>query len=108
MGVEFVATSVTSNNLKDITGTPRRTTSVAVEETLKANNPHIKYLNFDDHGFSVLDITAKRAQMDWFIIGDRADKDDGCHVDDVVRHHGRQPGRPSRLRAGGFLMAERA
>ncbi len=77
VGVEFVATSVTSNNLKDITGTPRRTTSIAVEETMKANNPHIKYLNFDDHGFSILDLTAKRAQMDWFIIGDRADKRTG-------------------------------
>jgi alkaline phosphatase D len=78
VGVEFVATSVTSSNLKDITGTPRRTTSVAVEEVLKANNPHIKYLNFDDHGFSVLDITAKRAQMDWYVIGDRAVKDTGA------------------------------
>jgi alkaline phosphatase D len=77
VGVEFVATSVTSNNLKDITGTPRRTTSIAVEATLKANNQHIKYLNFDDHGFAVLDITAKRAQMDWFVIGDRADKATG-------------------------------
>jgi alkaline phosphatase D len=78
VGVEFVATSVTSNNLKDITGTPRRTTSIAVEETLKANNPHIKYLNFDDHGFSVLDITAKRAQMDWYVIGDRATRTTGA------------------------------
>ncbi len=77
VGVEFVATSVTSNNLKDITGTPARTTSIAVEEGLKANNPHIKYLNFDDHGFSVLDINAKRAQMDWYVIGDRADKNAG-------------------------------
>lgn len=74
VGVEFVATSVTSNNLKDITGTPPRTTSVAVEETLKANNPHIKYIDFDDHGYSVLDLTPKRAQMDWYVIGDRADK----------------------------------
>jgi alkaline phosphatase D len=73
-GVEFVCSSVTSNNLKDITGTPPRTTSLAVEAVIQANNRHIKYLNFDDHGFSVLDITAKRAQMDWFIIGDRADK----------------------------------
>ena len=30
-GVEFVCTSVTSNNLKDITGTPPRTASIAVE-----------------------------------------------------------------------------
>lgn len=74
-GVEFVCTSVTSNNLKDITGTPAHTTSAAVEAVILANNRHIKYLNFDDHGFSVLDLTAKRAQMDWYVIGDRADKD---------------------------------
>ncbi|MEO9326117.1 alkaline phosphatase D family protein [Nocardioides sp. C4-1] len=72
--VEFVCTSVTSNNLKDITGTPAHTTSTAVEATILANNRHIKYLNFDDHGFSVLDLDAKRAQMDWFVIGDRADR----------------------------------
>jgi alkaline phosphatase D len=73
-GVEFVCSSVTSNNLKDITGTPAGTTSELVEAAILANNRHIKYLNFDDHGFSVLDLTAKRAQMDWFTIGDRADK----------------------------------
>ena len=77
VAVEFVGTSVTSNNLKDITGTPARTTSIAVEEGLKVNNPHIKYLDFDDHGFSILDITAKRAQMDWYVIGDRASKTAG-------------------------------
>ena len=49
-GVEFVCSSVTSNNLKDITGTPPRTTSLAVEAAILANNRHIKYLNFDDHG----------------------------------------------------------
>ena len=47
--------------------------SLAVEAAILANNRHIKYLNFDDHGFSVLDITSQRAQMDWFVIGDRAD-----------------------------------
>ncbi|KQW49032.1 alkaline phosphatase [Nocardioides sp. Root1257] len=73
-GVEFVCSSVTSSNLKDITGTPPRTTSVAVETAIKANNRHIKYLDFDSHGFSVLDITATRAQMDWYVIGDRADR----------------------------------
>lgn len=73
-GVEFVCSSVTSNNLKDILGVPRRTGSVGVENVFKANNQHVKYLNFDDHGFSILDVTPKRAQMDWFIIGDRADR----------------------------------
>jgi alkaline phosphatase D len=74
-GVEFVCSSVTSNNLKDITGTPPRTTSVAVEGLIMANNRHIKYLDFDSHGFSVLDLTPERAQMDWYVIGDRAERD---------------------------------
>ena len=74
-GVEFVCSSVTSSNLKDITGTPPRTTSVAVEAAILANNRHIKYLDFDSHGFSVLDLTPERAQMDWYVIGDRAVRD---------------------------------
>ncbi|MGZ8736897.1 MAG: alkaline phosphatase D family protein [Nocardioides sp.] len=73
VATEFVGTSVTSNNLKDITGTPARTTSVAVEAAIQTANRHVKYLNFDDHGFSVLDVTSKRTQMDYFVIGDRKD-----------------------------------
>ena len=74
VATEFVGTSVTSNNLKDITGTPSRTTSLAVEAAIQTANRHIKYLNFDDHGFSVLDVTSKRTQMDYFVVGDRADR----------------------------------
>ena len=74
-GVEFVCTSVTSANLKDILHAPPRTASLAVEAAIIANNRHIKYLDFDSHGFSVLDLTSQRAQMDWFVIGDRKDKD---------------------------------
>ncbi len=70
-GVEFVCASVTSNNLKDITGAPQLTP--VVETAILANNRHIKYLDFDNHGYSVLDITPERAQMDWFVIGARDD-----------------------------------
>jgi alkaline phosphatase D len=73
-GVEFVCSSVTSNNLKDLLHAPPRTASVAVEGAITANNRHIKYLDFDSHGFCVLDLTSQRAQMDWFVIGDRKDK----------------------------------
>ena len=76
-GVELVCTSVTSNNLDDITGTPPRTSSLAVEAVIQTNNRHVKYLNFDDHGYSVLDVTPERVQMDWYVIGDRADRDAG-------------------------------
>ena len=58
-----------------------------------ANNRHIKYLNFDDHGFSVLDLTAE-AGADGLVRHQRPRRprrDD--HLDDVVRHPGRhQPG----------------
>ncbi|HEY0644498.1 MAG TPA: alkaline phosphatase D family protein [Nocardioides sp.] len=74
VATEFVGTSVTSNNLKDITGSPPRTTSIGVETAIKTANRHVKYLNFDDHGYAVLDVTSGRTQMDYYVIGDRADR----------------------------------
>ncbi len=79
VATEFVCTSVTSNNLKDITGDYSGATTTAVEEGVKVANRHIKYLNFDDHGFSVVDVNRERLQVDWFIIGDRADRRAGAH-----------------------------
>ncbi|WP_209313688.1 alkaline phosphatase D family protein [Blastococcus sp. TF02A_35] len=73
LGVELVCTSVTSDNLDDILGTRPRTTSLAVETAIKVNNPHVKYLDFDSHGFSVLELTEAGAQMDWFVLTDRTD-----------------------------------
>lgn len=73
-GVELVCTSVTSNNLDDITGTPPRTASLSVEAAIQTSNRHVRYLNFDDHGYSVLDVTPARAQMDFYVIGDRVDR----------------------------------
>jgi alkaline phosphatase D len=73
VATEFVCTSVTSDNLDDMTGSPPRTSSLAVEAGIQANNRHVKYLNFDDHGYSVLDVTAERTQMDYYVISDRTD-----------------------------------
>ena len=74
VATEFVGTSVTSNNLDDITGSPPRTSSLGVEAAIMTANRHVKYLNFDDHGYSVLDVTSERTQMDYYKIGDRADR----------------------------------
>ncbi len=73
VAVELVATSVTSNNLDDLTGSAPRTTSLAVEEAIKTNNRHVRHLDFDSHGYSVLTLTPTRAQMDWYVIDDRTD-----------------------------------
>ena len=74
VGTEFVCTSVTSDNLNEITGTPPRTTSLVVEQGIQEFNRHVRYLNFDDHGFSVLEVTRRYVQMDYFAISDRTDK----------------------------------
>jgi alkaline phosphatase D len=77
-GVEFICTSITSDNLDDITGAPPRTATLAAEATLQANNRHIKYIDFDRHGYSVLDVTPERAQMDWFVVDDKTRPDSGA------------------------------
>jgi len=64
---------VTSNNLDDLTNSPPRTTSLVVEAGIQANNRHVRYLDFDSHGYSVLDVTPRRVQMDYYVISDRAD-----------------------------------
>jgi alkaline phosphatase D len=79
VATEFVGTSVTSNNLKDITGTPARTSSLGVEAAIQTANRHVKYLDFDNHGYGVLDVTSRRTQMDYYVIGDRADRRAGAH-----------------------------
>jgi alkaline phosphatase D len=68
VATELVGTSVTSDNLDEITGSPPRTTSISVEEAFKANNRHIKLLEFDSHGYSVVDVNAERVQMDWWYL----------------------------------------
>lgn len=78
VGVELVCSSVTSDNLDDILGTPPRTTSLAAETGIRANNPHIKYVDLDSHGFSVLEVTPAGVQMDWFVLVDRTHPDSGA------------------------------
>lgn len=74
VAVEFVGTSVTSNNLDDILKVAPRTLSLGVEGAIRAANPHVRYLDFDRHGYCVLTLTSARAQMDWYALADRTDR----------------------------------
>ncbi|MGY0023351.1 alkaline phosphatase D family protein [Streptomyces sp. YJ-C3] len=71
---EFVVTSATSDNLDDILHVAPGTLSTVAEGAVKAANRHVKWLDMDSHGYGVLDVTAERAQMDYYVISDRADK----------------------------------
>ncbi|MFF8018282.1 alkaline phosphatase D family protein [Streptomyces sp. NPDC007929] len=72
---EFVVTSVTSDNLDDIVKVPEGTVSAVASPVIRAANRHVHWVDTDRHGFGVLDITAERAQMDFYVISDRARRD---------------------------------
>ena len=79
VATEFVCTSVTSDNLNEIVGLPpRNATSIAIENGIKALNPHVKLLEFDSHGFSVVDVTPTRVQTDWYYVSDRQNPNATC------------------------------
>ncbi|MGV9253773.1 alkaline phosphatase D family protein [Streptomyces sp. NPDC003697] len=70
---EFVVTSVTSDNLDDIVKAPEGTVSAVAAPVIRAANRHVHWVDTDRHGYGVLDITTDRAQMDYYVLSDRAD-----------------------------------
>ncbi|MDT0435324.1 MULTISPECIES: alkaline phosphatase D family protein [Streptomyces] len=72
---EFVVTSMTSDNLDDIVRVPEGTVSALAAPVIRAANRHVHWVDTDRHGYGVLDITAARAQMDYYVLSDRTDPD---------------------------------
>ncbi|WP_097262871.1 alkaline phosphatase D family protein [Streptomyces sp. TLI_55] len=68
---EFVVTSVTSDNLDDLVKVPEGTVSALAAPIIKAANRHVHWVDTDRHGYGVLDITADRAQMDYYVVSDK-------------------------------------
>lgn len=68
---EFVVTSVTSDNLDDILHVAPGTVSVVAQAAVRAANRHVKWLDMDSHGYGVLDVTAERSQMDYYVLSDK-------------------------------------
>ncbi|WP_432069727.1 alkaline phosphatase D family protein [Streptomyces sp. AA1529] len=74
LATEFVITSVTSDNLDDTLHVAPDTLSGLAEAAVRAANRHVRWVDMDSHGFGVLDVDAHRAQMDYFVLSDKADK----------------------------------
>ncbi|MFD9605051.1 alkaline phosphatase D family protein [Streptomyces sp. NPDC059970] len=72
---EFVVTSVTSDNLDDILHVAPQTVSAVASAAIKAANRHVKWVDMDSHGYGVLDVTAERSQMDYFVVSDKTKRD---------------------------------
>ncbi|WP_405581066.1 alkaline phosphatase D family protein [Streptomyces sp. NBC_01092] len=75
---EFVVTSVTSDNLDDIVKLPEGTVSALASPLIRAANRHVHWVDTDRHGYGVLDITADRAQMDYYVLSDKTKQDSGA------------------------------
>ena len=74
-GVEFVITSVTSDNLDDMLHVAPHTLSLAAATAVKAANRHVKYVDMDSHGYGVLNVTAEHSQMDYYTVSDKTRQD---------------------------------
>jgi alkaline phosphatase D len=72
---EFVVTSVTSDNLDDLVNVPEGAVSALAAPVIRAANRHVHWVDTDRHGYGVLDITAERAQMDYYVLSDRTKAD---------------------------------
>ncbi|MFI9718752.1 alkaline phosphatase D family protein [Streptomyces sp. NPDC052396] len=73
VATEFVVTSVTADNLDETLHVRPHTVSLAAETAVKAANRHVKWVDMDSHGYGVLDVTAERAQMDYYVLADKRD-----------------------------------
>ncbi len=74
VATEFVCSSITSNNVDDFIGVAPRTLSLSLEAAIQTENPHVRFVNLDEHGYCVLQVTRAKVQMDWYAISDRADE----------------------------------
>lgn len=68
---EFVVTSVTSDNLDDILKVPEGVVTALAAPVIQLANRHVHWVDTDRHGYGVLDITADRAQMDYYVLSDK-------------------------------------
>ncbi|MBD1321760.1 alkaline phosphatase D family protein [Gordonia hankookensis] len=73
VATELVVPSVTSANIDDILGVPEHSVGAAVPTAIMAANRHVRWNDFDAHGYGVLTVTPAAAQMDWYFLVDKAD-----------------------------------
>ena len=83
LATEFVCTSITSDNVNELVGQPERVpdglggyianpATASFEALIRGFNAWVKDVNLDFHGFSVVDVTAERSQVDSWVLRSNA------------------------------------
>jgi alkaline phosphatase D len=92
IAVEFVTTSLTSQNVDDKMGWPPDTQSVPMEQAFLQALPHIKYTDWDGHGYVLVDVDRERIRGEWWYVDEVIRPSDGEHMDAAFEFRHGQPG----------------
>jgi alkaline phosphatase D len=65
---EWTTSSVTSQNLDDKMGWPARGRSVPYEDQVRQALPHIRWCDFDSHGYMIVTVEPARATCEWWAV----------------------------------------
>ena len=68
VAVEFVNTSLTSQNLDDKMGWQALTESLPIGEAFLAGMPHVRWVDFDSHGYTLVTVTTDRVTAEWWAV----------------------------------------
>jgi alkaline phosphatase D len=80
VAVEFVTTSLTSQNVDDKMGWEPRTGSLPMERAWVEAVPYVKFADFDDHGYVIVDVTPERVRAEWWFIDAVREPSTGQHL----------------------------
>ena len=66
--VELVTASITTENLDDELGAEPGTRSLEIERQVIEQNPHVRWVNLDAHGYVLVDVTRERVRAEWWFV----------------------------------------
>ena len=92
VAVEFVTTSISSPNLDDKMKWPARTKSIPMEQELLARWPHIPWVDFDSHGYIVVQVRHDDVTAEWWAVDGGALAGTGRAADGRVPRRARTSG----------------
>jgi alkaline phosphatase D len=83
--VEFINTSLTSQNMDDKMKWAPRTQSLKYEQSLQKIFPQIKFLDLDSHGYNIVDVTSERVQVEYWMVDTVLKRTDNESLDALWR-----------------------
>jgi alkaline phosphatase D len=91
VGIEFINTSLTSQNLDDKMKWGYRTRSLTHENAITRAFPHILWCDLDSHGYNIVDVTPDRVQVEYWLVDTILERTEKERLDAVWRVNSGKP-----------------